>query len=232
LRSLLNCSALPVSQGDDVAANDCLLSPRNATETIRTIPRTIRPFWKQVPALLLFAAALISGGASTSFAQTPWSSWDSLGGGITQIATAVNADGRIEAFAIGTDKALYHIYQTSPGGPWSSWSGLGGAVLQIATAVNADGRIEVFVIATNQALFSHLADSRRRMEQLDLPSRRSHANRDCRECRRYDRGLCDRHRSFSVPHSADCSWRTLERLGRTRGMAFGSRDRSECRRSN
>jgi hypothetical protein len=65
----------------------------------------------------------------------------------------VNADGRIEVFAIGYDTTLNHISQTAPGGPWSSWAGLGGAVLQIATAVNADGRIEVFAIATNQALF-------------------------------------------------------------------------------
>ena len=35
---------------------------------------------------------------------------------ITQIATAVNCDGRIEVAAIGTDTALNHIWQLHPGG--------------------------------------------------------------------------------------------------------------------
>jgi len=56
-------------------------------------------------------------------------------------------------FAIATNQALFHIYQTAPGGLWSGWGSLGGAVLQIAAAANGDGRIEVFAIATNQALF-------------------------------------------------------------------------------
>jgi len=116
MRNFLDSSTLPaVRQGDD-----SLLTPRSARIPIsrqRAIARTVRPFCHQAPSVSLFAAALISSEASIAFAQTPWSNWESLSGGITQIATAVNADGRIEVFAIGTDKALNHIYQTSPGGP-------------------------------------------------------------------------------------------------------------------
>ena len=45
-----------------------------------------------------------------------WSGWAGLGGGITQIATAVNRDGRIEAIAICFDRALNHIWQVTAGG--------------------------------------------------------------------------------------------------------------------
>jgi hypothetical protein len=31
----------------------------------------------------------------------------------------INADGRLEAFIWGTDGALYHRWQTKPGGPWN-----------------------------------------------------------------------------------------------------------------
>jgi acylphosphatase len=105
--------------------------------------------------LLGLLAALFSGAPAT--AQAQWSGWAGLGGGITKLATAMNADGRMEVFAIGTDQALNHIWQTAPnGGPnrtaWSAWAGLSGRITEIATAVNRDGRIEVFAIDTDQAL--------------------------------------------------------------------------------
>jgi acylphosphatase len=91
--------------------------------------------------------------ASGCPAQAQWSGWAGLGGGMSQIATTRNIDGRIEVFAIGTDKALYHIWQTTPGGSaWSGWAGLGGGITQIASAINNDGRIEVFAIGTDKAL--------------------------------------------------------------------------------
>jgi hypothetical protein len=56
------------------------------------------------------------GGVSISIAQSQWSSWAGLGGGITKLATAVNRNGQLEVFAIGTDQAWNHIWQTSLGG--------------------------------------------------------------------------------------------------------------------
>jgi hypothetical protein len=39
----------------------------------------------------------------------------------------MNADGRLEVFAIGTDNSVWHIWQTRAGsGPWSNWASLGG----------------------------------------------------------------------------------------------------------
>ena len=35
------------------------------------------------------------------------------------MAAGQNADGRLEVFARGTDNALIHSHQESPGGPWS-----------------------------------------------------------------------------------------------------------------
>ena len=86
----------------------------------------------------------------------PWSAWSSLGGVISsQLAAAVNTDGRIEVFGRGTDNALWHIWQTAPhAGPWSAWSSLGGRISsEPAVSVNSDGRLEVFARGTDDALW-------------------------------------------------------------------------------
>jgi hypothetical protein len=72
---------------------------------------------------------------------------------------ARNADGRLEAFARGTDGALYHTWQTTAGGAWSGWAGLGGQLSSDPIAsVNSDGRLEVFYRGTNGELY-HLWQS-------------------------------------------------------------------------
>ena len=38
-------------------------------------------------------------------------------------------DGRLEIFARGTDYALWHNWQVSPGGSWSGWNSLGGILV-------------------------------------------------------------------------------------------------------
>lgn len=69
-------------------------------------------------------------------------------------AVATNADGRLEVFALGTDHALWHIFQTYANGTWSDWSFLGGAIMSNpAVAVKQDGRLEVFVYGTDMALW-------------------------------------------------------------------------------
>src|SRR5213593_1282978 len=81
--------------------------------------------------------------------------WTSLGGVITSnIATARNADGRLEIFARGTDNALWHKWQTALNNGWSRWSALGGVITSDSvTAQNADGRLEVFVRGTDNAVW-------------------------------------------------------------------------------
>jgi acylphosphatase len=69
-----------------------------------------------------------------------------------------NQDGRLEAFVIGSDQALWHIWQTAPGGTWSTWASLGnppGTQYNSTPMVsqNQDGRLEAFVIGSDQALW-------------------------------------------------------------------------------
>jgi acylphosphatase len=70
------------------------------------------------------------------------------------VAVAPNADGRLEAFATGTDFALWHKWQVAPGGAWSAWASLGGVLTSDrAVGRNLDGRLEVFVRGTDDALW-------------------------------------------------------------------------------
>src|SRR4029453_16244369 len=76
----------------------------------------------------------------------PWSRISGLGGIVKQpVCQALNSDGRLEIFGIGTDNAAYNMWETAPhAGPWSGWNRLGGWVSQLAIACNSDGRLELF----------------------------------------------------------------------------------------
>src|SRR6266700_3711569 len=101
----------------------------------------------------------------TSPGQGPWSNWFSSDQPATSLANAQfppsiaqNADGRLEAFTVGTDGALWHIYQVAPNGTWSSWTPRGkppnlNAVNAPFVAQNADGRLEAFTVGTDGALW-------------------------------------------------------------------------------
>ena len=72
----------------------------------------------------------------------------------TGAAVARNADGRLEAFARGSDDSLWRTAQVTPGGAWSAWSGIGGKLTcDPAVTVNKDGTIEVFYRGTDQKLY-------------------------------------------------------------------------------
>src|SRR6266511_1440374 len=81
----------------------------------------------------------------------PFSSGVAAQGLMTESSLAVggNADGRLEVFAEGTDRALWHKWQLTPGGDsWSGWASLGTEAIDMfdpAVARNADGRLVVFV---------------------------------------------------------------------------------------
>ena len=64
-----------------------------------------------------------------------------------------NADGRLEVFARGADKALWHIWQTAPNDGWSGWSSLGGWIDQLDADQDNDGRLEVFARGADEALW-------------------------------------------------------------------------------
>ncbi len=93
---------------------------------------------------------------STHLMGNQWAGWYPLGGTSTgRVAVGTNGDGRLEAFVRGTDGALWHIWQTSPGGGWvPSWYSLGGGLSgdpQVVT--NADGRMEIFVVGSDGGLW-------------------------------------------------------------------------------
>jgi hypothetical protein len=76
----------------------------------------------------------------------PWAS--------TKIVLARNSDERLEAAVIaGDDGAIWHAWQTEPGGGWSEWRSLGLPELRMgppstpAMMVNEDGRLELFTLA-------------------------------------------------------------------------------------
>jgi hypothetical protein len=86
-----------------------------------------------------------------------WSGFTSLGGySISNPVVAQNSDGRLEAFVIGSDHALWHNSETLAGNSssWSGYSDLGGYKLGYpAVARNSDGRLEAFVIGSDHALY-------------------------------------------------------------------------------
>ena len=81
--------------------------------------------------------------------------WSSLvGHDLQQIVVGQNADGRLELFALGGDRAVYHIWQTAPNGNWGDWASLAGHDLQqIVVGQNADGRLEVFALGGDRAVY-------------------------------------------------------------------------------
>jgi hypothetical protein len=88
----------------------------------------------------------------------PFINWQALGGhDLNGYPTAIrNRDGRLEIFVIGGDNAVYHIWETSPGGAWHPWSSLGGHDLGgsiIATSA-IDGRLQIFVRGGDGKIYS------------------------------------------------------------------------------
>lgn len=65
-----------------------------------------------------------------------------------------NCDGRLENFTVGSDSAVWHQWQTSPGGPWSGWSSLGGYLISdIAVIRNVTCKLEVFGVGGDHAMW-------------------------------------------------------------------------------
>jgi hypothetical protein len=87
----------------------------------------------------------------------PWSSWQPLYGAlITQLAIGNDNDGRLEVFALGGDKSVYHDWETAPNAPnrWSGWYKLGGFdIQQVTVGRRADGRLEVVVLGGDNIVY-------------------------------------------------------------------------------
>jgi serine protease len=89
--------------------------------------------------------------------------WPSLGGVLASgPAVGVNADGRIEVFALGTDNRVWHIVQTAANSAtWTDWEPLHtdgfprGRRLEgeIAVGTNDNGRVELFTRADDGTIW-------------------------------------------------------------------------------
>lgn len=116
--------------------------------------------------LEIFTISQILGGALWHIWQLApggrWSNWESLGtplsnGNILYVAVGENADGRVEVFIVGSDTALWHIWQLGGGSGWGNWTALGTPpnVNNLATNCfvrkNDDGRIEIFATSYSSA---------------------------------------------------------------------------------
>ncbi|MGB7635684.1 MAG: discoidin domain-containing protein, partial [Nitrososphaeraceae archaeon] len=96
----------------------------------------------------------------TSAGGSTWSPYSSLSGDIApdaDLAIAMNNDGRLQVFVVGTNNQLYYKTQSSPNSnTWSSaWTSLGGGIkadTSPAVARNSDGMLQVFVVGTNNQL--------------------------------------------------------------------------------
>jgi hypothetical protein len=75
-------------------------------------------------------------------------------------AAAIGKDGRIDAFVLGSDHAVWHVKQTSPNGGWGSWQSLGGNVRSTPTVGrNQDGRLEMLVVGFNNHVYHKWQDA-------------------------------------------------------------------------
>jgi hypothetical protein len=93
-------------------------------------------------------------GAWTGLSQPPNTSF------FTIPVAGKNADGRIEAFSIGDDGNLWHVWQTAPGNGWFNWfssgkpsSSVGNIEHAPGVEINPNGRLEVFTSGTDGALW-------------------------------------------------------------------------------
>ena len=94
--------------------------------------------------------------SETAPSAATWNGWSSLGGILTSdVAGALNADGRLEVFVQGGDFALWHMSETAPSAvTWNAWNSLGGDLTSdVTVAPNADRQLEVFAGGIDNALW-------------------------------------------------------------------------------
>lgn len=78
--------------------------------------------------------------------------WASLGGLLTDSPAAASHQGRLYAFARGSDGALY-AKASADGATYGDWTGLGGFLTAAPAAASHDGRLYVFARGTDDALY-------------------------------------------------------------------------------
>ena len=97
--------------------------------------------------------------ASQSDGSGTWSGGFTVIGGSNgrRFTVGTNGDGRLEAFAIGTDGVVHHAWQDSPNGSWGGWSALTPIfnvdAVDLAVTTNLNGRLEVFALGADYGIY-------------------------------------------------------------------------------
>ncbi len=86
-------------------------------------------------------------------ARAAWGGWDNLGGVILEQPNCVSwGDNRIDCFARGTNRAMYHRWWN--GSAWGGWENLGGVILEEPNCVSwSASRIDCFARGTDAAMY-------------------------------------------------------------------------------
>jgi len=114
--------------------------------------------------LTIFAVATdgnVYAKSQTTPGSTSWRVYVNVGGGKVLVAAsltyALNADGRIQIFARGNNKAIWTAAQTTVGGQaWSAWTDLKGFFVGSPTAsLNPNGKLQVFALSTDKTIYQN-----------------------------------------------------------------------------
>ena len=104
--------------------------------------------------------ATVNGVASNQTTYGPLQdtvSWVTFGMGVTGGPVIIrDAAGRLHAFVVGDDQALWHIRQISPNSVWNAWNSFGGKIDLLRVATNQDGRLEVFARGAEDRALWHM----------------------------------------------------------------------------
>ena len=99
------------------------------------------------------ALAALTLGAAPQPAQAQWFGWESLGGVILEEPECVSWGlNRLDCFARGTDRALWHRWWN--GASWGGWESLGGIILEAPKCVSwGPNRLDCFARGADSAMW-------------------------------------------------------------------------------
>ena len=103
--------------------------------------------------LVLGGAFGLATAAGVERAQAQWGGWELLGGIILEEPNCVSwGANRIDCFARGTDRAMWHRWWN--GSAWGGWESLGGIILEEPNCVSwGANRIDCFARGTDRAMW-------------------------------------------------------------------------------